>query len=49
LLALRKARAEAGLGSDRWVATLALGRAEALELIRAEGYAGSIRLLAAGV
>lgn len=46
LLALREAREEPGLGSDRWVATLALTRGQALELIRAEGIAASIRLLA---
>ncbi len=46
LLALRRARAEVGGGADRWVATLALSRSEALRLIRAEGYARSIRLLA---
>jgi Flp pilus assembly protein CpaB len=46
LLALRKAPAETGLGADRWVATLALRREQALRLIRAEGMAGSIRLLA---
>lgn len=46
LLALRKAPAETGLGSDRWVATLALTRGQALRLIRAEGVANSIRLLA---
>jgi len=46
LLTLRKAPAETGLGADRWVATLALRRDQALRLIRAEGVAGSIRLLA---
>ena len=46
LLELRKAPAETGLGADRWVATLALSRPQALRLIRAEGVAGSIRLLA---
>jgi Flp pilus assembly protein CpaB len=46
LLELRRAPAETGLGVDRWVATLALRRPQALRLIRAEGVAGSIRLLA---
>jgi Flp pilus assembly protein CpaB len=46
LLELRKAPAETGLGADRWVATLALSRPQALRLIRAEGAAASIRLLA---
>ena len=46
LLALRKAPAETGLGSDRWVATLALTRGQALRLIRADSAAASIRLLA---
>jgi len=46
LLALREAHEEPGLGSDRWVATLALTREQALRLIRAEGVAASIRLLA---
>ena len=46
LLELRKAPAETGLGTDRWVATLALRRDQALELIRAENAAGEIRLLA---
>jgi Flp pilus assembly protein CpaB len=46
LLGLRKAPAQTGLGADRWVATLALTREQALRLIRAEGMAGSIRLLA---
>ena len=45
LLDLVKARAETGVPGERWVATLALGRAEALKLIRAEGVARSIRLL----
>jgi len=44
LLGLRKAPAETGF-ADRWVATLALRRDQALRLIRAEGAAGSIRLL----
>ena len=46
LLALREAPAETGLGADRWVATLALRREQALRVIRAEEMAGSIRLLA---
>jgi Flp pilus assembly protein CpaB len=46
LLALRKAPAETGLGADRWIATLALTREEALRLIRADSAAASIRLLA---
>ena len=46
LLALRKAPAETGLGTDRWVATLALTRGQALRLIRADAAAASIRLLA---
>jgi Flp pilus assembly protein CpaB len=46
LLALRKAPAETGLGTDRWVATLALRRDQALRLIRADSAAASIRLLA---
>jgi hypothetical protein len=46
LLELREARAEAGMPADRWIATLALTRAQALRLIRAEGVARSIRLLA---
>jgi len=44
LLGLRKAPAETGF-ADRWVATLALRRDQALHLIRAEGAATSIRLL----
>lgn len=46
LLALREAEEETGLAGDRWIATLALRRSEALRLIRAEGLAASIRLLA---
>jgi Flp pilus assembly protein CpaB len=46
LLSLREAPAQAGLGADRWVATLALTREQALRLIRAEDVSGSIRLLA---
>ena len=46
LLALREAEAETGAEADRWVATLALGRSEALRLIRAEGVAAQVRLLA---
>lgn len=46
LLDLREAPDETGLSSDRWVATLALRRDQALRLIRAEAAAGAIRLLA---
>lgn len=46
LLALREAKEETGLAADRWIATLALSRGAALRLIRAEGAAASIRLLA---
>jgi hypothetical protein len=46
LLDLREAPAETGLDADRWVATLALRRDQALRLIRAETAAGAIRLLA---
>ncbi len=46
LLDLREAEAEPGLGSDRWIATLALTRDEALRLIRAESVAAEVRLLA---
>jgi SAF domain len=46
LLELRNAPAEAGLGSDRWIATLALTRGQALRLIRVDSAAASIRLLA---
>ena len=46
LLALRKASAATGLAADRWVATLAVSRDDALRLIRAEDTARSIRLLA---
>lgn len=46
LLALVKAPPETGLPADRFTATLALSRAQALALIRAEGIARSIRLLA---
>jgi hypothetical protein len=45
LLDLREAPDDTGLASDRWVATLALRRDQALRLIRAESVAGSIRLL----
>ena len=47
LLGLTKAPAETGLPGDRFTATLALTRSEALALIRADGIARSIRLLAA--
>ena len=46
LLDLREARAEPGLDSDRWIATLALTREQALRLIRAESVAAQVRLLA---
>ena len=46
LLALREARAEPGLEADRWIATLALTREEALRLIRAESVGAQVRLLA---
>jgi Flp pilus assembly protein CpaB len=46
LLDLRQARAEPGLESDRWIATLALTREEALRLIRAESVGAQVRLLA---
>ena len=46
LLALREARAEPGLEADRWIATLALTRDEALRLIRAESVGAQVRLLA---
>ena len=46
LLGLREAQAEPGLASDRWIATLALTREEALILIRAESVGAQVRLLA---
>jgi Flp pilus assembly protein CpaB len=46
LLSLREARAETGVPGDRFLAVLAVNRAQALRLIRAEGVARSIRLLA---
>ena len=46
LLGLAEARAESGLEADRWVATLALTRSEALRLIRAESVGAQVRLLA---
>lgn len=46
LLGLEEAQAEAGLESDRWIATLALTRVEALRLIRAESTGAQLRLLA---
>ena len=46
LLGLREARSEPGLESDRWIATLALTRDEALRLIRAESAGAQVRLLA---
>lgn len=45
LLGLSRARPEPGLGEE-WIATLALRRAEALRLIRAESAGRSLRLLA---
>jgi hypothetical protein len=45
LLALRRLPSEPGLG-ERWAATLALSRPQALELIRAEGSGLELRLLA---
>lgn len=47
LLGLREARAEPGLEADRWIATLALTREQALRLIRAESMGAQVRLLAA--
>ena len=46
LLGLSEARAEPGLESDRWIATLALTREQALRLIRAESMGALVRLLA---
>jgi SAF domain len=46
LLDLRKAAAETGFAADRWIATLAVNRDQALRLIRAESTARAIRLLA---
>lgn len=46
MLGLREARAEPGLESERWIATLALSRAQALRLIRAESVGAQVRLLA---
>jgi hypothetical protein len=46
LLGLREARAEPGLESERWIATLALSREQALRLIRAESVGAQVRLLA---
>lgn len=46
LLGLSESEAEPGLESNRWVATLALTRAEALALIRAESTGAQLRLLA---
>ena len=48
LLGLREAQGEPGLPSDRWIATLALKRKEALSLIRAESVGAQVRLLARG-
>ena len=46
LLGLSEARAEPGLESDRWLATLALTRQQALRLIRADSVGAQVRLLA---
>ena len=46
LLGLEEAPAEAGVESERWVATLALTRRQALGLIRAETSGAQVRLLA---
>lgn len=46
LLDLREAESEPGLQGDLWIATLALTRAEALSLIRAESTGAQLRLLA---
>ena len=46
LLGLREAEAEPGLDADRWIATLALTRDQALRLIRAESVGAQVRLLA---
>ncbi len=48
LLSLRETRAETGVPGDRFLAVVAVNRGRALRLIRAEGVARSIRLLAAG-
>jgi Flp pilus assembly protein CpaB len=46
LLGLGEAQAEPGLEADRWIATLALTREQALRLIRAESVGAQVRLLA---
>ncbi len=46
LLGLSEAQAEPGLEADRWIATLALTREQALRLIRAESVGAQVRLLA---
>ena len=46
LLSLSEAQAEPGLEADRWIATLALTREQALRLIRAESVGAQVRLLA---
>lgn len=46
LLGLGEAQAEPGLDADRWMATLALTRKQALRLIRAESVGAQVRLLA---
>ncbi len=46
LLGLSEAQPEPGLDADRWIATLALTRSEALRLIRAESVGAQVRLLA---
>ena len=46
LLGLREARAQTGIESESWVATLAVTRGQALSLIRAESAGAQVRLLA---
>jgi len=46
LLGLSESEAETGLESNRWIATLALYRPQALALIRAESTGAQLRLLA---
>lgn len=46
LLGLAEAEAAPGLDSERWIATLALTRGQALRLIRAESDGAQVRLLA---
>lgn len=45
LLGLGETRAEPGLEADRWIATLALTREQALRLIRADSVGAQVRLL----